>query len=66
MVQRSRAWRRRKARTVISKVKATKDWLKGHFMNEEPVTKPYQAQKMRSRQRLNQDLKEAWGPAPAA
>lgn len=36
MVQRNRAWRRRKARNVIEKAKATKEWFLKQFTDRKP------------------------------
>jgi len=61
MVQRNRAWRRRTTRNMIDKVKETKNAILRAF-NDEKRSKPYQAQKLRSRWRLNQELREAASP----
>jgi hypothetical protein len=62
MVQRNRAWRRRTTRNVIEKVKETKNAIFSAFGNDKK-SKPYQAQKLRSRNRLDQELREASSPA---
>jgi hypothetical protein len=66
MTNRSRAWRRRKARLIVGKIKATKEWIASHF--EEPnvksgtakkvhkVVKPVRAQDLRIAWQLNEDL----------
>ncbi len=36
MVQRTRAWRRRKTRNVIEKAKATKEWFLRQFADRKP------------------------------
>ena len=59
MVQRTRAWRRRKARTVMTKIEETREWIAYALRPGEPASKPYQAQKLRSRRRLDHDLQEA-------
>lgn len=58
MAQKDRAWRRRKARTVIAKVKATKAWLARAFEGTEPSARPHQAQKVRAWWRTEQELRE--------
>ncbi len=60
MAQRDRAWRRRKARTVIAKVKATKDWLLKPFLVDEPKARPHAAQKARAWWSTEQELRDGF------
>ena len=59
MAQRDRAWRRRKARTVIAKVQTTKAWLARAFDKAEPPARPHGAQKARAWWSTEQELREA-------
>ena len=60
MTNRSRAWRRRKARLILGKIKNTKNWIVEQF--EEPSAKPGLAPKARKAARVAkaQDLRRAW------
>ena len=57
MTNRSRAWRRRKARLILGKIKGTKNWVIKQF--EEAKPKPGVAAKPRKTARAR-DLRLAW------
>jgi hypothetical protein len=67
MTERNRAWRRRKSRAIIRKVKQTRDWLVEQMQNALPngkttkASKPAKAVKaaeLRLQTSLNQQLAE--------
>jgi hypothetical protein len=60
MTNRSRAWRRRKTRQILGKIKGTKNWIVEQF--EEPKVKPGIALKTRKAAKPTkaQDLRRAW------
>jgi len=60
MKNRSRAWRRRKARLILGKIQGTKNWIINQF--EDPKAKPGVAAKARktSKSAKAQDLRRAW------
>ncbi len=60
MTNRSRAWRRRKARLILGKIQGTKDWIINQF--EDSKTKPGVAVKPRKafKAKKAQDLRRAW------
>jgi hypothetical protein len=60
MKNRSRAWRRRKARLILGKIQGTKNWIINHFENSKAIpavaAKPHKAAKSKKAQ----DLRLAW------
>lgn len=60
MTIRNRAWRRRKARLILTKVKETKEWVVSAFKSDVPkgvkVEKPHRPGKLT---RI-QSLRQAW------
>ena len=66
MTNRSRAWRRRKARLILGKIKATREWISSHFETPEKkpgimkkvrkIVQPARAQDRRIAWQLNEDL----------
>jgi len=60
MTNRSRAWRRRKARLIVGKIRSTKNWLMEQFEKESaevgPTRKALKARKVARAQ----DLRRAW------
>jgi hypothetical protein len=60
MTNRSRAWRRRKARLILGKIQGTKNWIINQF--DESKAKPRSAVKPRKAVKAQkaQDLRRAW------
>ena len=68
MENRSRAWRRRKARLILGKIRGTKNWIINRFegSKENPTPtpkarkdlKPPKAQDLRRAWQLNEDLSD--------
>ena len=66
MTNRSRAWRRRKARLILGKIKTTKNWVMKQFeestadqgagVKPRKAAKPIRAQDLRRAWQLNEDL----------
>ena len=60
MTNRSRAWRRRKARLIVGKIRNTKNWLIKRFEDQDAksvvAAKPHKTGK----QTRAQDLRRAW------
>ena len=44
MIERNRAWRRRKARVILSKIKKTQDWIAHQFEGRKPIAELKQHQ----------------------
>ena len=60
MKNRSRAWRRRKARLILAKIQGTKEWIINQF--EESKAKPGVSVRPRKavKAKKAQDLRRAW------
>ena len=60
MTNRSRAWRRRKARLIVGQIKRTKDWIVRQF--KDPMAKPGASAKHHKaiQQSRAQDLRRSW------
>ena len=68
MTNRSRAWRRRKARLIVGKIQTTKKWLMKQFAQQSAppddavkprkVLKKTRAQDLRRAWQLNEDLRD--------
>ena len=60
MTNRSRAWRRRKARLIVGKIETTKNWLIKRF--KDPNVKPGVVVKLHKagKQTRAQDLRRSW------
>lgn len=71
-INRDRAWRRKKTRLVVSKIRDTKNWLLSHFSSQEVEGKPPEkakrhrpgkltrAQDLRQNRGLDQELAEGF------
>jgi hypothetical protein len=60
MTNRSRAWRRRKARLIVGKIRTTKNWLIKQFEKESAEAEAkHRPVKVRKTSRA-QDLRRAW------
>ena len=61
-VPRTRAWRRRKARLIVTKIQETKDWLMDQFSNPETKNLPKEERKRHKPGKLTrrQTLRAVW------
>jgi hypothetical protein len=62
MKQRDRAWRRRKTRHIIGKIRDTKNWLVSQFQNPEVGERPKEERKRHRPGKLTrvQNLRQSW------
>ncbi len=60
MTNRSRAWRRRKARMIVGKIRTTKNWVVKQFEKESEEVGPTRKQIKAKKALRAQDLRRAW------